>query len=295
MKKAARILATAAAICGIVTAAWAARAGIDGVRVGQLLKARLPKTAISSIDCARVSGLCEVVAGKAVFYVDPSARYMMVGRVYDMQTRQDLTATRLLEINPASLLGGMGDAGSDGGREERAESTGSELAAPQALQGKPGAAAITASAPASAAQPQRAALSRIDLTELPPAGAIQWGKPSGRAVTIFTDFRCGYCRALVATLEQMDVHVTERPISVLGSRDVADRVYCARDKARAVRDAYAGLEVQSPACDTTGLDANERFAREHGFSGTPILVRSDGAVLEGYRPRQFLETWLSGS
>ena len=37
------------------------------------------------------------------------------------------------------------------------------------------------------------------------------------------------------------------------------------------------------------------FARKHGFNGTPVIVREDGAVVHGYRPREFLESWLEGS
>ncbi|RIV83783.1 DsbC family protein, partial [Aurantiacibacter xanthus] len=78
----------------------------DGNKVTALLKARLPKTEITKVDCARIGGLCEVVAGSNLFYVDASARYLVIGRVYDMESRQDLTAARLLELNPAMLLGG---------------------------------------------------------------------------------------------------------------------------------------------------------------------------------------------
>ena len=106
----------------------------------------------------------------------------------------------------------------------------------------------------------------------------------------------------VATLDQprmrqrgMDVKVVERPISVLGSRDIADRVYCSKNQEQALHAAYAGEPFKGPtACDTKGLDANERFAREHGLNATPIIVRGDGAVLEGYRPKEFLEAWLRG-
>ena len=89
------------------------------------------------------------------------------------------------------------------------------------------------------------------------------------------------------------MRVVERPISVLGSRDLADRVYCSRDREAALHAAYAGETLRAPgSCDTSGLDANEAFAHRHGLNGTPVIVRSDGAVLEGYRPRAFLENWL---
>lgn len=47
-----------------------------------------------------------MTAGSQLFYVDRTARYLLIGRVYDMQTRQDLTAVRLLEVNPDLLVGG---------------------------------------------------------------------------------------------------------------------------------------------------------------------------------------------
>jgi thiol:disulfide interchange protein DsbC len=69
------------------------------------LTQRLPRTAVTKVDCAQVPGICEVQAGANLFYIDPSARYLIVGRIYDMETHQDLTAARLLAINPDMLVG----------------------------------------------------------------------------------------------------------------------------------------------------------------------------------------------
>ena len=136
----------------------------------------------------------------------------------------------------------------------------------------------------------------MSLAALPEAGGIVWGASSGPTVTVFSDFRCGYCRALSGVLETMNVRVIERPISVLGSRDLANQVFCARDRRKAVKAAYAGAPItDTRACDTSPLDANERFAREQGLAGTPVIVRSDGAVIEGFRPREVLEQWLKGA
>ena len=87
---------------GAATAVYAADR-LEPTRVSALLKARLPKTQVSAIDCDKVAGLCEVVAGKTLFYVDGSARYLIVGRVYDMETRQDLTAAKLLALGAHDL------------------------------------------------------------------------------------------------------------------------------------------------------------------------------------------------
>ena len=248
-------------------------------RVRLLLKTRLPKTPVTAIDCGKITGLCEVTAGANLLYVDTGARFLVIGRVYDMQTRQDITAARLLEMNPDMLVGAAAKANATanaGGDDESAQ--------------------LAAATPGRAEKLARPATpQKLSLAELPRDGAIVWGNPSGQTVTVFTDFRCGYCRALTSVLKDMNLRVVERPISVLGSRDVADRVYCARNREAALHAAYAGEEVKGGAsCDTSGLDANEAFAHRHGLSGTPVIVRGDGAVIEGYRPRAFLENWLKG-
>lgn len=276
MKIKAMLLGAAMAL-SVSAGVYAADGHIDSARVTQLLKARLPKTEVTQIDCDKVAGICEVVAGKSLFYVDHGARYLFIGRVYDMQARQDLTAARLLELNPGLLLGGAPNAGTPEEQTDPSTPPAAAMAARPALQTAPG------------------GDRKVDLHKLGQAGAVVWGNPNGTPVTIFTDFHCGYCRALVTQLEQMNVKVIERPISTLGSRDIANRVYCARDKARAVKAAYAGEPLPASNCDTSGLDQNEAFARENNFSGTPVIVRSDGAMLEGFRSRDVLETWLRGA
>lgn len=243
-------------------------AGSSDASVAETLAKRLPKTQVSGVDCSTVPGLCAVTAGANLFYTDRSARYLIVGRVYDMETRQDLTAAKLLELNPDLLVGAAAKGGATSG-------------AKPALPGAAGA-ELASNVPVAA------------LAKLPQSGAIQWGRGK-TAVTVFSDFRCGYCKQLHDTLGAMKVRVTERPISILGTRSLSDAVICAEDQGKALRSAYDGEPLGKPAsCDTSGLDANEAFARTHGFTGTPVIVRGDGAVVQGYRERAFLEAWLEG-
>lgn len=248
--------------------------------IEQVLHARLPKTKFDKIDCKVVRGLCEVQAGPNVFYTDASGRYLIVGRVYDMDTRQDITAARLLQINPGALVGGSAVANAAGqGGEERAANT---AALPSAGGPAPGAPAAVGTA-------------KVSLASLPKSGAIGWGS-GGPAITVFSDFHCQYCRMLHTTLRGMKVRVIERPISVLGTRMISDAVVCAPDPRKALMRAYEQEDIPAgKKCDTSGLDANEAFARQHGFDGTPVLVRSDGAVIQGFRPREVLEQWLKGA
>src|SRR3546814_5148619 len=116
-----RLLVATGAALSVAGIALAADVGSAESQVQALLKARLPKTAVSAIDCGKIAGLCEITAGENLFYVDTSARYLVIGRVYDMQTRQDITAARLLELNPDMLVGSSARANAlDAGGEEAA-------------------------------------------------------------------------------------------------------------------------------------------------------------------------------
>ncbi|MEW4468459.1 DsbC family protein [Parasphingorhabdus sp. JC815] len=267
---AALLAVTSAGIVG--ASAIAAVTGVSGFTqssknlVIAALKLRLPKTPVTSIECAGFGGLCEVISRKALFYIDERARYLFVGRLYDMETRADLTAAKLLAINPDMLVASTASA---------SQKTNVHM-------------------PAANAAPQY-----VNLEGLPKEGAITWGKPGGPKVIVFSDFQCGYCKRLAGELKKARVHVEERPISIFGaaSRAISQSVICAKDTEAALQRAYAGEKTKTRAsCDTNGLDANEAFARENGFSGTPVMVRaSDGAVMQGYRSAPEIRAFLNAS
>lgn len=243
----------------------------DTAKVREALKLRLPKTPIDAINCKGLGGLCEVASKSTLFYVDRSAKYLVIGRVYDMEARQDLTAARLLALNPDLLAAG---AARRSNPETQAE-------------GDP-----TPAAASARNTPPR----HVPLGDLPAKGAITWGPANGPRVVVFSDFHCGYCKKLEAELKAIGARVEERPISIFGadSRRDAERVLCSPRPELALHMAYSGLALANPKpCDTSGLDANEAFARAHGFGGTPVIIRpADGAVLEGFRPAAVLREFL---
>jgi len=267
----AAILAVASA--GLVTAsAIAAVTGVNGFtdsgksQVIDALKLRLPKTPITSLGCEGFGGLCEVVSDKALFYIDERARYLFVGRLYDMETRADLTAAKLLAINPDMLAAGASFASRQAGLQK---------------------------------QPSNTAPQKVNLEGLPKNGAVLWGNTNGPKIIVFSDFQCSYCKRLTEELKKARAQVEERPISIFGeqSRAISESVICAANKAAALHRAYAGGQKDGrTSCDTSGLDANEEFARRHEFSGTPVMVRaSDGTVLQGYRSASEIRAFLSAS
>ena len=86
----------------------------DLTKVKAALKLRLPKTPIDAINCEGLGGLCEVASKTTLFYVDTRAKYLVIGRIYDMEARQDLTAARLLALNPDLLAAGAARRGGGG-------------------------------------------------------------------------------------------------------------------------------------------------------------------------------------
>ncbi|MEL7197825.1 MAG: DsbC family protein [Pseudomonadota bacterium] len=236
--------------------------------VSQALELRLPKTPIDALDCKSFAPWCEVVSGDTLFYIDEAARYLFVGRLYDLEERRDVTATRLIELNPDLLAAGAARAA--GGADSADQS-----------------------------HPAKAAKSKVDTAGLPKDGAVHWGNPRGEKLIVFSDFQCGYCRQLTGALTDTGLFIEERPISIFGasSRRMAEGVLCARDPVKAMHQAYAGQTHPIPSsCDVSeALDANEAFAKANGFSGTPVIVRAkDGAVLHGYRNAQTLIRFAKG-
>lgn len=64
----------------------------DAAGVRAKLERALPQTAIADIDCERPGGLCEIAAGDNILYTDRDATVLIVGRVFDLATGDDLTA-----------------------------------------------------------------------------------------------------------------------------------------------------------------------------------------------------------
>lgn len=63
----------------------------DPDAVAQRLQEAMPKTRFDSIKPAPIPGLYELVVGSSVVYSDASGRYLLFGRIWDSETRQDIS------------------------------------------------------------------------------------------------------------------------------------------------------------------------------------------------------------
>ena len=63
---------------------------------------RFTDTAIDGVDCEGFGPLCQVIAGRTVFYVDEAVGHAFIGRVYDLEGKVDLTERTLAVLAPPS-------------------------------------------------------------------------------------------------------------------------------------------------------------------------------------------------
>jgi thiol:disulfide interchange protein DsbC len=236
---------------------------VDALRAA--LKEKLPNTEITSLRETPILGLFEMVTGKNLFYVDKTGSYSIIGTLYDLTSHEDLTAGRLTELGYAP-------------KEEKAV----EVAA-----------------------------TSIPWDRLPKDAAIIENKGGTYKLAVFADINCPYCQHLADILRdtpEIEVHTY---LITLWERSVAPTkaVLCAEDQVKALHAAYKNEEAGKAEgltgkptgpefaenCTTDVLDQTTAFASQHGISGTPFLVRSDGATSAGLRSKEFLIDWLKGA
>ena len=237
------------------------------------VRAAFPNTKVASVRCGLIPGLCEVTAGKTVFYVSPDGRYAMVGSILDLKARVDLTDRRMKELG--------------------------QLDAVTSRLGEP----APNSAPPADAQAQNAqaapAIGPIKI-DLPKDNGIVHHPGGALKVSVVTDLNCGYCRMLMETLKSApDIELTEYPIQLLrpDSLDKAKLALCAKDREATANNIYFGgdLKVAGDCAKAeAAVQANTAFARAHGISGTPALIRADGSVHAGFMPIDQLRAWIKG-
>lgn len=253
------ISAAVMALSGVGT--WYVMA--DTGHLQKTLQAQFPRTSISAVNCrTAVPGLCEVTAGKNLFYATHDGRFVVVGSLLDLQRKVDLTDERLRQL--AALNGVVGSLAS-------ANPTNSVATPLQHL-----------------------------TVNLPAANAIVHNPGAPLKIKVFSDFNCGYCRMFFTSLiGDKRFEVTEYPIAILGEDSVtrARAVLCAKDRQAASLAYYTGSAAAGVACSSaaTTVDQNTAFARQHGISGTPTIIRADGAVNAGFLAPSALKDFVEKS
>ncbi len=125
-----------------------------------------------------------------------------------------------------------------------------------------------------------------DFARLPLSQAIRTQVGTGtRAMVVFEDAYCPYCRALHQTLGQSDdVVVFTFLLDVLDpdSRTKADRIWCSPDRAHALARWFGAHEVPAAVAGCSApVAALRALADRLHVQATPTLLFADGSMHAG--------------
>jgi len=124
---------------------------------------------------------------------------------------------------------------------------------------------------------------------------------SDRAITVFTDIDCGYCRLLhseIDTLLQAGISVRYLMFPRAGlesdSRKALESVWCADNPQEAMTAAKAGQPVAEKVCETP-VETHYELAGKVGLRGTPLIYLDNGTALPGYREASAIVEMINSS
>jgi thiol:disulfide interchange protein DsbC len=93
--------------CGLASSVWAADEAASA-NIRQALMGLVPDMQIDSIEKSVLPGMYEVTIGPEVYYVSEDGRYMVMGKVMDLHTREDISETKLSKAR-LNVLAQFGD------------------------------------------------------------------------------------------------------------------------------------------------------------------------------------------
>ncbi len=141
-------------------------------------------------------------------------------------------------------------------------------------------------------------ISKVDLTDA--IKTVKGRELPGRVLVTFEDPRCGFCKRLHRTLDDVpDLVLYTFPVSFLGpqSRAMNEAIWCAADRSKAwdavMKDRPAPSDTA--ACDLQALDRNAALANQYRVNGTPTLFTVSGMRIAGAVGAPAIEQALKAS
>ncbi len=95
--KIAAFLATVAAAVAFTATAVHAQATPESIKAE--LKKKVPEAPVESVRKVPYGNLYEVVAGGEIFYTDENATFVSLGPIIDLRTKENVTETRMRQVN----------------------------------------------------------------------------------------------------------------------------------------------------------------------------------------------------
>lgn len=141
-------------------------------------------------------------------------------------------------------------------------------------------------------------ISKVDLTDA--IKTVKGRELPGRVLVTFEDPRCGFCKRLHQTLNDVpDLVLYTFPVSFLGpqSRAMNEAIWCAADRSKAWEAVMKDMPAppDTAKCDLQALDRNTALANHYRVSGTPTLFTTSGMRIAGAVGAQAIEQALKAS
>ncbi|MDQ6963203.1 MAG: DsbC family protein [Mariprofundaceae bacterium] len=147
-------------------------------------------------------------------------------------------------------------------------------------------------------EPRLDKLNRIDWSSLPLDQAIVSGDPKGKAVAVFTDPDCGYCKLLeknIATAKGIQFYTFLFPLESIhpDAKRKSQVIWCSKDSHKTMIDVMLnGKEAKGKTDCETPIQANIELGMKLGIRGTPTLISPDGRKTGGALSLKALHEWL---
>jgi thiol:disulfide interchange protein DsbC len=134
---------------------------------------------------------------------------------------------------------------------------------------------------------------QVDVSKLPLENAIVMGQ-GRRKIYIFTDPQCHFCSMLHEELKltkDVQAYLFLYPLNST-SYEIAKSIWCSPNRLKALEEAYQGMEIKSPNCNTAIIERDLEIGGRLLISSTPTLILQNGKIIEGYSYPYTLENLL---
>ena len=126
-------------------------------------------------------------------------------------------------------------------------------------------------------------LRKVEFSSLPKADAIKISEGK-RAIAVFTDPDCPYCKKLHGELRKLkdtSIYIFLYPISDEGRRR-SIQIWCSGERAEALETAFNGGRLKSASCRDHPVDRNLSLGKRLLVGGTPTIITDRGETINGY-------------
>jgi len=143
---------------------------------------------------------------------------------------------------------------------------------------------------------KRPPLKKVSLADIPLEGAIVIGNPKAKyKIIVFDDPECPYCaklhkemKKIVSKRTDVAFYIKLFPLPIHPDSYGKSKAIACSHSVKMLDDAFAGVKLPEPKCDTKEIDNNLKLGKKLGIHGTPGIIFPDGRLLPGFVPAKVL-------